>query len=538
MLPLPNASKGLIEKWKPLLEGITDDYSRMNTAILLENEAKQVLKQRQDLVNEGLLSEEALSTGATKTGHLGVFPKFAFPLVRRVYPELIANSIIGVQNMSQPVGLVFYLGHDRVSGSTIQNVYTKYKLTYRGFVTSSIGSSNTSGTGTFGGGTTGGLDSVGLASFDLSSVLRDQYGSPSATFGGQIASWPDSTTTYGWNLSAGERLDGTAIPEVTFHIQTATVQARTRKMRALWTIEAAQDLKAYHNLELEGELSQLVNNEMKLEIDRELIEDVRMIAYGFNNSAATTRTIAGWDARHLDQDTPFSIPTQYGKSPNGGSEFAGGSFEYDWTKDTGDSTVANVFVIDLSSSSFGGWRSSGSNFAPQHLGHVYSNLLALINFASQDIYKTTFRGPGNWMICSPVMGSILESAAKLEGGLPEKLGPTNMGTSIAFKGKFAGKYDMFIDPMYPDDEILMGYKGSSPMDAGFIYAPYIPLMELPKVVDPGSFQPRKGWMTRYGKTAVTPQSRFYRVIRVIGVNQSIFNPFVRVTSINGTTARY
>jgi len=157
------------------------------------------------------------------------------------------------------------------------------------------------------------------------------------------------------------------------------------------------------------------------------------------------------------------------------------------------------------------------NFAPRHAGDVYANLLALINIASQSIYKTTHRGPGNWILCAPVIASLLESSARLQGGIDKSDGPTNMGKNgISYVGKFMGRYDLYVDPLYPEDEILMGYKGSSPMDAGYVYAPYIPLQGLPKVVDPNTFQPRKGLITRYGKAAITPESRFYRVIRFAG----------------------
>jgi len=157
---------------------------------------------------------------------------------------------------------------------------------------------------------------------------------------------------------------------------------------------------------------------------------------------------------------------------------------------------------------------------------MYSNLLALINFASQDIYKSTQRGPGTVLITSPLIASLLESAAKLEGGLPEKDGPTNMGSKIEYKGKFAGKYDLIVDPLFPEDEIIIGYNGGSPMDAGYVYCPYIPLMPLPMVTDPGTFQPRKGIMTRYAKAAIQPSSRFYRVIRLIGASTDYMKPYV------------
>ena len=108
-------------------------------------------------------------------------------------------------------------------------------------------------------------------------------------------------------------------------------------------------------------------------------------------------------------------------------------------------------------------------------------------------------------------------------------------TSITYKGKFAGKYDLFIDPMYPEDEIMIGYKGSGPMDAGYVYCPYIPLQQLPTITDPQTFQPRKGILTRYGKAAVAPASRFYRIIRLVGLTANfLFQPGVKVQA--STTA--
>jgi len=129
---------------------------------------------------------------------------------------------------------------------------------------------------------------------------------------------------------------------------------------------------------------------------------------------------------------------------------------------------------------------------------------------------------------------MLESAAKLEGGMAAGDGPTNMGASIEYRGKFAGRYDLFVDPMYPEDEIFIGYKGSGPMDAGYMYCPYIPLQQLPTVTDPNTFQPRKGILTRYGKAAVAPASRFYRIIRLVGsASDYLFRALYQPTQTGG-----
>ena len=510
----------LVNKWEPVLEGCGDDYTKRVTAQLLENQAKAIVSERMD---------EALSDGATTTGKLGTFQKFAFPLVRRVYPKLIANMICGVQPMQGPVSQVFYLGATRAkdgggAGGTEQTIFSKVNLTYRGLSAQAIGSdaaaNESEGGGTFDGVGTGGLDGdIAQSGFDVSNVLNVLdatgpfvgNGAPSGTMGGQIASWPDTSTTLGFSLSAGERLSENQIPEMNIHIQQQAVVARTRKMRALWTLEASQDLKAYHNLDLERELTDLLSKELQLEIDRELVEDLRMLAYGFS-----TESMGGWDGAALDQGGSNNFGgtggNAAGTGAHAGGPFVPAAFQYDFAGGLASESQdkgSNVFVYDFTS--------TGLNLAPRHVGEVYANLLATINFASMDIYRTTMRGPGTWLLCAPIIASMLESAAKLEGGIAPGDGPSNMGgKNIEYKGKFAGKYDLYVDPMYPTDEIMVGYKGSNAMDTGYVYAPYIPLQQLPTIVDPQTFQPRKGLLTRYGKVAVSPASRFYRIVRLIG----------------------
>jgi hypothetical protein len=531
----------LVQKWEPVLEGIDSDYTRRVTAQLLENQARSIVEER--------LSED-ITSAATTTGQLGTFQKFAFPLVRRVYPKLLANSLVGVQPMQGPVSQVFYLGNDRAKGggTTVQTIYSKYNLTYRGLTASAIGSDSGAGAaggifqGDAGTGTGAGLDGDDAQSgFDVSNVLDTLSGStemvgagaPSGTMGGRIAAWPNENALMGFNVSAGERLTGTGIPEMTFHIEQEAVVANTRKMRALWTLEASQDLKAYHNLDLERELTDLLSKELQLEIDRELIEDLRMIAYGLRD-----RNLGGVDQRLMDSDY-VSLGTTGERFPGLGgatnaddaTTFVPAQFTYDFASDlpTTGSESSNIFVIDFSQSSL--------SLYPRHVGEVYSNLLAIINLASQDIYRTTMRGPGNWLLTSPLVASLLESASKLEGGVQPADGPTNIGgNSIEYKGKFMGRYDLYVDPMYPTDEIMVGYKGANAMDAGYIYAPYIPLQQLPTITDPESFQPRKGILTRYGKVQIEPYNRFYRIIRIIGPTANyLFSPFARNTTALGSS---
>jgi len=506
-----------VEKWSPVLEGIESDYTRRCTAQLLENQAKAIISdQLQESVADGI-------GGTTTVGRLGTFQKFAFPLVRRVYPELIANNIVGVQPMQGPVSQIFYLGNSRrdaIQGANgEQTIYSKYNLTYRGLVASSIFP-----------GANYDLDDPGPTTAQL---LSDSSGAPSTTVGGKIADWPQPGTArgqaagpaslLGFNVSAGERLEGSGIPEMIFNIEQQPVAARTRKMRALWTLEASQDLKAYHNLDLEQELTDLLGKELRLEIDREIVEDLRMMAYGVGRDGGTTANF--WNRQALDQAQSGSMGTNFTFQP----DFTGASsFMYDntnaGTKSEGQTVYDNVFVLDFSSSAL--------DFAPQHVGHVYANLMALCHRVATDIYKTTLRGPGNFMVTSPSVAAMLHSAAKLEGGVQTMDGPSNIkGARVEYKGKLGGQFDLYVDPMYPEDEILIGYKGANAMDSGYVYAPYIPLQQTPTITDPETFQPRKGIMTRYGKAEVSPASRFYRIIRLVGPTANyLYTPFHQVST--------
>ena len=479
------ASDDLIQKWGPALDGIENDYTKRVTAQLLENQLKSASER---------VDEAAVGVGTTTVGSLGTFQKFAFPLVRRVFPELIANSLVSVQPMSGPVSQVFYMGSARSYGTDREQLYSKYNLTYRGLTTRAASGEISDLDNMVAGGPAGFSDDAMSAT----------------TMGTDIANWPvdvptSSTHGHGWSVSAGEKLTGAEIPEVSMTIEQQPVVARTKKMRALWTLEASQDLKAYHNLDLERELTDILGKEIRLEVDRELIDDLRGIAYDLSTDAGM------FQPKMLDQTAPTN---RMNFQPSADSTFD--QFQFNGVDGAAlglptstQGSNSNVWLVDF--------QSSALNFAPRHVGDIYANLLATINFASQDIYKTTQRGAGNWILCAPVVATILETAARLTGGIEKSDAPTNFSPgSIQYRGKFMGRYDLYVDPLYPEGEMLMGYKGSGPMDGGFIYAPYIPFQAMPTIVDPESFQPRKGILTRYGKVAVAPASRFYRIIRIVG----------------------
>ena len=529
-------NQSLCEKWEPILEGITDDSTRQMTAVLLENQAKSIL------------TEAARETGtleeATTVGNLGTFQKFAFPLVRRVFPELIANKICGVQPMQGPVSQIFYLGYNRAGvdqsdAAVSEVVYSKYRLVYGGRVgeaQANLGSLDSTA-GKAASGAFGYLSAAGVEGLSAGSNTTWASG----TAGGQIAAFP-KTNLVGpqYFVSAGERLTGSGIPEVNFTIEQQAVTARTRKFRALWTLEASQDLRAYHNLDLERELTELLSKEVALEIDRELVESIRNIAYGWptyennpiiggladyqnqanaNNFAADGIGDAGAPG-DWDYGQPFgstnSTDTVAGSNPGDGDGMPVSSVP-----------GSNVFFCDFGTTALG--------LAPRHVGEVYSNLVGVVNFASQDIYRTTLRGAANWIVCSPFIAAMLQTAAKLEGGVGQDQGG-NLGATIEYKGKWMGQYDVYVDPLYPEDEIMLGYKGSSPMDAGFVYAPYIPLQMLPTITDPETFQPRKGLITRYATAQINPASRFYRIIRIVGADSRYLTiPFQKAGFTTGNT---
>jgi len=511
----------LCEKWAPILEGISDENVRQTTAVLLENQAKSIVTDN---------SSQSL-TEATTVGNLGTFQKFAFPLVRRVFPELIANKIIGVQPMQGPVSQIFYLGYNRagqIPGGTTaisEVVYSKYSIVYANRVTgtqhnlaSIDGSDAVLGNGVFA--------YSALSSVSYTSAL-------SATPGGKIAAFPNSRYVGAqYFVSAGEVLAGSSIPEINFTIEQQSVTARTRKFRALWTLEASQDLRAYHNLNLEDELTQLLSKEVALEIDRELIESLRNIAYdlrsgqldgglrAYQNQAQANNFASDGASPTTGAPGAFAYDQPFGSNAAEAPAGKGmGSNPGDGDAMPTETVGSNVFFIDFGTTALG--------LAPRHVGEVYANLVAVVNFAAQDIYRTTLRGAGSYIICSPIIAAMLQSSAKLEGGIPtDQAG--QLGANINYKGKWMGMYDVYVDPLYPEDEILVGYRGSSPMDSGLVYAPYIPLQMLPTITDPNTFQPRKGLITRYATAQVNPAGRFYRIIRIVGADSRyLLTPFRR-----------
>ena len=229
------------------------------------------------------------------------------------------------------------------------------------------------------------------------------------------------------------------LPEINLVVESEDIVAITRKLKAVWTYEAQQDLRSQHNLDAEAELTSVLAQEINLEIDREVLTDLR------NNAG----TVSAWDFNTALGDT---IKEKYEA--------------------------------------------------------LYIKLVEISNV----VHRKTLRGGCNWIVCSPEVASIFETAT---AGFAPTMSDTFTGNlGIQYVGTINSKWRMYKDPLFPTGQILMGYKGDSYLDSGYYYCPYVPLTQTPTVLDPDSFNPRKGLMTRYGKKLLREGAKFYARLSV------------------------
>ena len=259
------------------------------------------------------------------------------------------------------------------------------------------------------------------------------------------------------------------IPEIDIKIESIAVTAQTRKLRARWSPELAQDLNAYHSLDPEVELTQILSEQIALEIDREILNDLLMEARGANYY---------WSR----------APGKFVNKQNGSS-------------------------VDLASSLASG---------PQFTGTVrewYETLVETIIDVGNEIHRKTLRGSANFIVCSPDVATIFESSVlykpslSIDGdgqvGAPFQLGADKIGT-------LSNRFTVYKDPYFPRNKVLVGYKGGSYLETGYVYAPYVPLIVTPTIFAPEDFTPRKGVMTRYGKKMV--RGDFYGTVTCIDMD--------------------
>jgi hypothetical protein len=542
---LSQEGQALRNKWEAtgLLEGLKDETTKNGMSVLLENQAKQLLK-------------EASSMAA---GDVEGFAAVAFPIVRRVFGSLIANELVAVQPMSLPSGLIFFLdfqasgdgrgglgledneslfGGARVGSEitggvdlTGPNAEKSFYNMNNGY-TSATGSATASllvvDSGSFGTGdadldklcrfdpdlVSGSVVAVAVVSASLlpqlnrsdlvaikvtntfasgSQVRRlaaksdaaggegigDAFSHVRLVFAGPVGASSDDLKAQlqagnvtlqfpiddnlvngsglgsikgdpQWALEAEENL-----PELDIKIDSVAVTAKTKKLKVKWTPELGQDLNAYHNLDAEVELTSIMSEQIALELDREILEDL------IKGATAATMYWSRRPGKFLHRTT--GLPVEGDQTGSGnllGADFTGNVSEW------------------------------------------YETLLETVNDVSAQIHRKTLRGGANFLVCGPEVASILEMTA----GFRAKVTPDeDSGMAGAQNvGSVSKKWDVYVDPYFPRNVILIGRRGAQFLESGYVYAPYVPLQVTPTIFGVEDFVPRKGVMTRYAKKMVRP----------------------------------
>lgn len=520
-------TRGLVQKWEPtgLLEGMGEEQKVHGMAVLLENQARQLI-------------DEASSTGTSANSE--EWSGVALPLVRKIFGELAAQEFVSVQPMNLPSGLIFYLDFkygtgqpgfnqgDQVwgvtsgSGDPTQGLYGAGKFGY------SINESTSTTTATaahtssavwsdvdFEPDLSASISAGNLKVFDipLSSMTNpDKEGARAFEITGSTAftayypaytkimngvtgsevnpsdssashvrfivdengvsanasvlyhKQPTDTTRGDFEASSGLTSNpetDVGIPELDIALRSVAIVAKTRKLKAVWTPELAQDLNAYHSVDAEAELTSLLSEYVSMEIDLEILDMLRI-----NVAAKTER----WSAR---------VGFEYDSATSLFSEASGASNAY--TKNEWFQTLGNK-----------------------------------IQSVSNSIHQKTMRGGANWIVVSPEVATILESipgyATSSDGDATSK----SYAMGVQKAGMLNNRFTVYKNPYQFENTILVGFRGSNFLETGAVYAPYVPLIMTPLVYDPKNFTPRKGVMTRYAKKVVRPE--FFGRVIVADVN--------------------
>ena len=406
----------LQEKWQPVLEHpdlpkIEDSYKRAVTTLILENQEKALMEDRQ------MLSEVA-PVNAMSGGQMDTWDPILISLVRRAMPNLIAYDVCGVQPMTGPTGLIFAMRSSFLSQDGAEALVDEA-------LPGGTGKSNQNAAGT-----TSGPGDVGSTETNPA-VLND---SPSA---GTYTSATGMTTAQAEALGDSST---NAFAQMAFSIEKSTVTAVSRALKAEYTMELAQDLKAIHGLDAETELANILSSEILAEINREVIRDLYITAV---KGAQVNTTTAG--------------------------------------------------IFDLDTDSNGRWSVE-----------KFKGLMFAIERDANAIGQQTRRGKGNMLIVSADVASALNMAGVLDytPALNNNLNVDD--TSTTFAGVMNGRFKVYVDPysanVAASQYYVCGYKGTSPYDAGFFYCPYVPL-QMVRAVGESSFQPKIGFKTRYGLAA-------------------------------------
>jgi len=428
--------KSLQEKWAPVLNHdalpeIEDSYKKGVVAQLLENQ-EVALKEEGQILTEDLQTSGTggFGSGATATGPVAGFDPVLISLIRRSMPQLIAYDVAGVQPMTGPTGLIFAMRTQYgVERSPASSDYREalFNEPNAGF--------------------SGGADNR-LTGYDptaSSSAINDAEGANPALLNDSPAGTYELTgDATGMATATAEALDdsaaGTAFREMGFAIEKVTVTAKSRALKAEYSIELAQDLKAIHGLDAEQELSNILSTEILAEINREVVRTI------YTNAVAGAQN---------------------------------------------NTSTAGIFDLDVDSN--GRWSVE-----------KFKGLLFQIERDSNAIGQQTRRGKGNILICSADVASALGMAGVLDyaPGLNGNNALTGVDdTSSTLVGTLNGRIKVYVDPYSANvaDKhfYVAGYKGTSPYDAGLFYCPYVPLQQV-RAINPDTFQPKIGFKTRYG----------------------------------------
>ena len=406
-------------KWKPVLEHadlptIETAHRRAVTAQILENTENALREDMQNGVSQQLLGESPVNVA----GGVSNFDPVLISLVRRSMPNLIAYDICGVQPMTGPTGLIFAMRSKYANSSALgaEAFYNEANTGHSSRLGAGVDAANT-GAATA---TSVGANTVGTAPGSSNNAGNSTY-----------------NYTMGLLLGTGELLGSNStyiFPEMGFSIEKVTVSAKTRALKAEYSLELAQDLKAIHGLDAETELSNILSGEILAEINREVVRSIIITA----EKGATDGT-----------------------------------------------TTAGIFDLDTDSN--GRWSVE-----------KFKGLLFQIERECNQIAKQTRRGKGNIIICSSDVASALQMAGVLDYAPALNSNNLNIDdTGNTFAGVLNGRIKVYIDPYAGTNFLVVGYKGSNAFDAGLFYCPYVPL-QMVRAVDPNSFQPKIGFKTRYG----------------------------------------
>ena len=441
----PINQEALVEKWAPLLDydgldPIKDNHRRMVTAVLLENQEQTQREEREFLSEQPTVTTGSsgatagFSAGATAAGPVAGFDPVLISLIRRSMPNLVAYDLAGVQPMNGPTGLIFAMRSRFTNQSGTEALFNEPDTAFSaqhpdGGADISAGYTQNEGAttnATVGFGTTGGVQATNPA------ALNPESGQGAATY----------PVGRGMDTEDAEALgeSGQLFNEMAFSIEKVTVTAKSRALKAEYSLELAQDLKAIHGLNAEAELANILSTEILAEINREVIRTIYKVA----ESGAQTN-------------------------------------------------VATQGAFDLDTDSNGRWSVE-----------KFKGLIFQIERDANAIAQRTRRGKGNMILCSADVASALTMAGVLDytPALNANLNVDDTGNTFA--GILQGKYRVYIDPfaanLAADQYYVVGYKGSSPYDAGLFYCPYVPL-QMVRAVGQDTFQPKIGFKTRYGMVA-------------------------------------